>query len=157
VSAAQVPLPIFPPFLHKYPCNLWFHPQNAFESTARNNTSYTCVHDVQLETNSNRHVVSFLDLPDLAALAQVSPLLARLSSDPALHRIRILVVAPSRVSHSLFGQSPQGVPLRPTVGDLVLRGVMRGLGISRRWRAGAYFYSHHVRRPAPIIIHASCR
>ncbi|OCH86095.1 hypothetical protein OBBRIDRAFT_738621 [Obba rivulosa] len=88
------------------------------------------------------HIFSYLDLPDLANLAQVHPGLARLTDDPVLHRARILVVAPSRVSHSLFGMSSSGIPLRPTVPDLVQRGIMRGLGIERRWRAGSYFYSH---------------
>jgi len=89
------------------------------------------------------HIFSYLDLPDLACLSQISPYLGRLASDPALHRIRILVVAPSRVSHSLFAIGPQGVALRPTVGDLVHRGVMRGPGIERKWRMGLYFYSTH--------------
>jgi hypothetical protein len=87
---------------------------------------------------------SFLDLPDLASLSEISPALSKLALDPALHRTRILVVAPSRVSHSLFAQSPLGVAMRPTIGDLVHRGVMRGLGIERRWRTGVYFYSSHV-------------
>jgi len=87
------------------------------------------------------HIFSYLDLPDLACLAQLSPHLARLASDPALHRVRLLVVTPSRVSHSLFALGPQGVALRPTVGDLVHRGVMRGPGIERKWRMGLYFYS----------------
>jgi len=90
------------------------------------------------------NLVTFLDIPDLAALSQLSPVLAVLASDPALHRTRILVVAPSRVSHSLFGRSLHGVALRPTIRDLVDRGVMRGLGIVRRWRMGLYFYSPHV-------------
>jgi hypothetical protein len=96
-------------------------------------------------SDSSHYLVSFLDLPDLAALSHVSPSLAKLCSDPVLHRFRLLVVAPSRLSHSLFGQSPQGLALRPTVSDLVNRGVLRGLGIVRRWRAGSYFYSPHVR------------
>ncbi|KAH9982792.1 hypothetical protein BGW80DRAFT_1161843, partial [Lactifluus volemus] len=41
--------------------------------------------------------------------------------------------SPSRVSHSLFGIGPEGSPLRPTISDLVKRGVMKG---ERRWRAG---------------------
>jgi len=87
------------------------------------------------------HIFSYLDLPDLACLARLSPYLGRLASDPALHRIRILVVAPSRISHSLFALGPQGVAFRPTVGDLVRRGVMRGPGIERKWRMGLYLYS----------------
>jgi len=89
------------------------------------------------------YIFSYLDLPDLACLSRLSPYLGRLASDPALHRIRILVVAPSRVSHSLFGLGPQGLAFRPTVGDLVHRGVMRGPGIERKWRMGLYFYSTH--------------
>ncbi|KAH0591068.1 hypothetical protein H2248_001174 [Termitomyces sp. 'cryptogamus'] len=87
------------------------------------------------------YIFSFLDLPDLATLAQVSPVLASLASDPVLHRTRVKVIAPSRVKHALYGTGPQGVAFRPTVGDLVHRGVMRGLALERRWRMGAYFYS----------------
>jgi hypothetical protein len=91
------------------------------------------------------HVFSYLDLPDLAVLSQLSPVLARLASDPALHNNRLRVVSPARVKHDLFGVSPRGDALRPSVGDLVHRGVMRGLAIERRWRAGTYFHSHLVR------------
>ncbi|KZT08726.1 uncharacterized protein LAESUDRAFT_723642 [Laetiporus sulphureus 93-53] len=90
------------------------------------------------------HILSFLDIPDLSILAQVSPELAHYVEDPVLHRLRLHVVAPSRLSHSLFGQSPSGMPLRPTVADLVRRNIMRGLGIERRWRAGMYFHSQHM-------------
>ncbi|EIW64170.1 uncharacterized protein TRAVEDRAFT_61880 [Trametes versicolor FP-101664 SS1] len=89
-------------------------------------------------------ILSYLDLPDLTCLAQAYPELAQLAEDPLLHRKRLLVVAPSRVSHSLFGQSTAGVPLRPTVSDLVHRGILRGMGIERRWRAGLYFSSPHM-------------
>jgi hypothetical protein len=89
-------------------------------------------------------VVSYLDLPDLACCLRVCHLLRVLAVDPVLHHYRIRVVAPSRVAHSLFGQSPP----RPTVGELVARGVMRGLGIERRWRAGLYFYTSLVSRPS---------
>lgn len=88
--------------------------------------------------------VSFLDLPDLASLATLSDELKRLTCDPILHRYRLLVVAPSRVQHSLFGQGPLGATYRPTVGELVQRNVMRGLGIERRWRNGIYIYSQPV-------------
>ncbi|KAJ6609374.1 hypothetical protein B0H10DRAFT_2064601 [Mycena sp. CBHHK59/15] len=88
------------------------------------------------------HIFSFLDLPDLAVLSRLSSVLARLASDPALHNNRLRVVFPARVQHDLFAQSPRGDVLRPSVADLVHRGVMRGLAIERRWRAGAYFYSH---------------
>ncbi|KAL0951589.1 hypothetical protein HGRIS_008270 [Hohenbuehelia grisea] len=87
------------------------------------------------------HIFSFLDLPDLEIVVQLAPLLRKLADDPALHKNRIRVIAPSRISHSLFGQA-KGVALRPTVADLVHRGVMRGLGIERRWRMGIYLYSH---------------
>ncbi|KIJ66245.1 hypothetical protein HYDPIDRAFT_109239 [Hydnomerulius pinastri MD-312] len=89
------------------------------------------------------HILSFLDIPDLASLSHVSVNLALLAADPVLQRMRLLVVAPSRVDHSLFGKSPEGILLRPTVPELVHRGVMRGIQIERRWRAGAYFYSPH--------------
>ncbi|KIK70666.1 hypothetical protein GYMLUDRAFT_149099 [Collybiopsis luxurians FD-317 M1] len=88
------------------------------------------------------HILSYLDLPELASLAQVSPFLAALTSDPALHKNRLRVVAPSRVQHSLFGQGPQGTAFRPTIAELVHRGVMRGLSIERHWREGTYFHSH---------------
>lgn len=82
-------------------------------------------------------------MPDLAQLSTVSPLFRKLASDKALHRLRVLVVAPSRIRHFLFAQ---GGNLRPTVGDLVQRGVMRGLGLERRWRDGLYFYSPQVNK-----------
>lgn len=88
--------------------------------------------------------VSFLDIPDLAALSRVSKALALLTADPVLHRTRLRVVAPSRVQHSLFGRSPEGILLRPTISELVHRGVMRGLQIERRLRTGAYLYSPHA-------------
>ncbi|KAI0334080.1 hypothetical protein GY45DRAFT_1318952 [Cubamyces sp. BRFM 1775] len=90
------------------------------------------------------YILSFLDLPDLKCLAQAYPALAPLVEDPVLHRERLRIVAPSRVSHSLFGQSASGVPLRPTVPELVHRGIIRGLGVERRWRAGLYFCSSHM-------------
>ncbi|KAJ6502662.1 hypothetical protein DFH09DRAFT_1335808 [Mycena vulgaris] len=88
------------------------------------------------------HILSYLDLPDLAVLSSLSPVLARLAADPALHKNRLRVISPARLQHNLFGLSPRGEILRPSVGDLVHRGVMRGLAIERRWRAGNYFYSH---------------
>ncbi|KAI0778963.1 hypothetical protein BD413DRAFT_513124 [Trametes elegans] len=87
------------------------------------------------------YILSFLDLPDLTCLARAYPELSQLVEDPLLHRERLRVVAPSRVSHSLFGRSPSGVPLRPTVPDLVHRGIMRGMGVERRYRAGMYFHT----------------
>ncbi|KAI6135558.1 hypothetical protein F5141DRAFT_995598 [Pisolithus sp. B1] len=89
------------------------------------------------------HIFSFLDLPDLAALARAIRQLASLAADPVLHSTRLRVITPSRVDHSLFGRSPQGIFLRPTVQELVQRGVMRGLHIERRWRMGGYLYSPH--------------
>ncbi|KAF8215852.1 hypothetical protein K438DRAFT_1560547 [Mycena galopus ATCC 62051] len=88
------------------------------------------------------HVFSFLDLPDLAILSKLSPVLAQLAADPALNNNRLRVTSPARVQHNLFGVDPRGHVLRPSVGDLCQRGVIRGLAIERRWRAGAYFYSH---------------
>jgi len=87
------------------------------------------------------HILSFLDLPDLAVLAQAVPTLMHLTTDPVLHTYRLRIVSPSRVNHKLFGMSPQGHALRPTLVDLVHRGVIKGLGIERRWRMGGYFYS----------------
>ncbi|CAA7264863.1 unnamed protein product [Cyclocybe aegerita] len=87
------------------------------------------------------HILSYLDYPDLAVLAGLVPSLVPLTSDPVLHKYRLKIVSPSRVNHDLFGRSPAGHAFRPTIGDLVQRGVIRGLGIERRWRMGAYFYS----------------
>jgi len=87
------------------------------------------------------YILSFLDIPELSILASTCHYLASLADDPILQRTRLLVIAPSRVSHSLFGIGPEGSPLRPTVSDLVRRGVMKGLDIERRWRAGLYLYS----------------
>ena len=70
-----------------------------------------------------------------------------LTTDPVLHTYRLRIVSPSRVNHKLFGLSPQGHTLRPTLVDLVHRGVIKGLGIERRWRMGGYFYSLNVRLP----------
>jgi hypothetical protein len=110
---------------------------------------YICEPYFYFELNKTELVlsstVSFLDLPDLASLAQLSHRLERLSLDPALHRNRIRITAPSRVQHSLFGQGPLGVAFRPTVADLVQRNVIRGLSIERRWRNGFYLYSQPVR------------
>ncbi|KAH7916462.1 hypothetical protein BJ138DRAFT_1139794 [Hygrophoropsis aurantiaca] len=92
------------------------------------------------------HILSFLDIPDLASLSEISEFLAILAADPLLHQTRLRVIAPSRVAHSLFGKSPGGIPIRPTVGELIHRGVMRGLQIERRWRTGTYFHSPHAVR-----------
>ena len=83
--------------------------------------------------------MSYLDLPELDALARVSTTLAVLTQDPVLHHMRLSIVAPSRVQHALFGT------LRPTVADLVHWGVMRGLGLERRWRMGLYLHSPQVK------------
>ncbi|KAF5313253.1 hypothetical protein D9619_002569 [Psilocybe cf. subviscida] len=87
------------------------------------------------------HIFSYLDLPDLALLARLSPALAPLTADPVLHLHRLRIVSPSRVSHGLFARGPHGQLLRPSVGDLVQRGVLRGLGIERAWRIGGYWGS----------------
>ncbi|KAF7303189.1 hypothetical protein MKEN_01282600 [Mycena kentingensis (nom. inval.)] len=84
------------------------------------------------------HILSFLDIPDLDLVSKLHPLLARLAADRALHNNRLRVVYPARVSHGLFAQPT----LRPTVGELVQRGILRGLAIERRWRTGNYWNSH---------------
>ena len=93
--------------------------------------------------------MSYLDLPDLDSLSRISTSLGDLTKDPLLHKCRILIVAPSRVKHSLFGH---GGALRPTIPDLVHWGVLRGLGIERRWRMGTYFNSREVRDPVYYLI-----
>jgi hypothetical protein len=98
----------------------------------------------QIDQQTSTLLVSYLDLPDLTSLSQVSPYLAALASDPLLHQNRLRIIAPSRIQHSLFGQGPQGIALRPTIIDLVHRGVFKGLGIERRWRDGVYLYSQRV-------------
>ena len=97
--------------------------------------------------------VSFLDLPDLASLAEAYPALVPLVNDPILNHERLWIVAPSRVSHSLFGTSSAGLPFRPTFPDLVHRGIIRGLGIERRWRDGLYVSSSLVRVVLRILSH----
>lgn len=92
-------------------------------------------------------LVSFLDLPDLAALSKLDSYLALLVADPVLHLTRLRVVAPSRIDHSLFARSPQGTLLRPTIIDLAHRNVIRGHNIERRLRMGFYIYAPHVRTP----------
>ncbi|PIL31350.1 hypothetical protein GSI_06048 [Ganoderma sinense ZZ0214-1] len=87
------------------------------------------------------HILSFLDIPDLSSLAKVFPQLSPLVEDPVLNHERLWVVAPSRVSHSLFGTDDAGLPMRPSVPELVHRNIIRGLGIERRWRDGMYFGS----------------
>ncbi|KAL1740446.1 hypothetical protein HDZ31DRAFT_47487 [Schizophyllum fasciatum] len=98
------------------------------------------------------YIFSFLDIPDLATVARLSPLYAALAADPLLHRYRLLVVAPSRVGHSLFGEGPTGGTLRPTVPELVNRGVLRGLHIERRWRMGLYIGSQSSVRQYEISL-----
>ncbi|TRM66050.1 hypothetical protein BD626DRAFT_566685 [Schizophyllum amplum] len=87
------------------------------------------------------YMFAFLDIPDLETMTRVSPFCATLASDPLLRRYRLLVIAPARVGHSLFAQGPTGVMLRPTVPDLINRGVLRGLHVERRWRLGHYIGS----------------
>jgi hypothetical protein len=84
--------------------------------------------------------VSYLDIPEIRILTHVAFSIRILASDPILHRHRILIVAPSRVSHALFGTSPP----RSTVPQLVQRNILKGMGLERRWRLGHYLYSHHV-------------
>ena len=105
-----------------------------------------CVQNSQCfwELTSVSLTVSYLDIPDLTSLSRASPQLAPLTSDPILHKDRLRLTAPSRVAHSLFGTSPNGILLRPNVGELLQRGVMKGLGLERRWRTGGYFYSPRV-------------
>lgn len=100
---------------------------------------------VQSVETHTKLLVSFLDLPDLSSLARVYPELAPLVDDPVLNHERLWVVGPSRVCHSLFGTSTEGLPLRPSIPELVHRNIMRGLGIERRWRDGMYFGSSTVR------------
>jgi len=102
-----------------------------------------CDHNVS-ENLLTYPLVSYLDIPDLTSLSRASPQLAILTSDPILHSNRLRLTAPSRVAHSLFGTSPNGILFRPSVGELLQRGVMKGLGIERRWRTGGYFYSPRV-------------
>lgn len=94
--------------------------------------------------------MSFLDLPDLATLSKLHEYLALLAADPVLHLIRLRVVAPSRVGHSLFARSPDGTLLRPTITDLVHRYVIRGHNMERRLRMGLYIYTEHVRMRSVI-------
>ncbi|KIJ53483.1 hypothetical protein M422DRAFT_154965 [Sphaerobolus stellatus SS14] len=84
------------------------------------------------------YIFTFLDLPDLTQLSLISKTFANIASDPALHRLRLLVVAPSRIDHFLC---TIGGELRVPVGELINRGLMRGLQIERRWRHGLYLYS----------------
>ena len=100
-------------------------------------------------TNASFAIVSYLDIPDLTSLSRASPQLAVLTADPILHRDRLRFTARSRLAHSLFGMSPGGILLRPSVGELLQRGVMKGFGIERRWRTGGYFYSPRVRVGLP--------
>ena len=96
-------------------------------------------------TTYRKRTVSYLDLPDLWQLSSLnSPFLNSLTADPVLHFQRRWLVSPSRVNHSLFGKSKEGHSLRPSVVDLVRRGVMKGLGIERRRRMGMYIYSLDV-------------
>ncbi|KAE9398487.1 hypothetical protein BT96DRAFT_882966 [Gymnopus androsaceus JB14] len=106
-------------------------------------TSFFLLFLNEMPTDIILHIFSYLDLPDLASLAQASPFLAALASDPALNKNRLRIVAPCRIQHSLFGQGPQGIAFRPTIAELVHRGVIRGLSIERRWREGIHFLHSH--------------
>lgn len=88
--------------------------------------------------------VSYLDLPELDTLARLSAILFLLTQEPALHRVRLRVVAPSRISHALFGADSGGAFLRPSIPELVHRRVLKGLGLERRWRMGQYWNSREV-------------
>ncbi|KAH9968650.1 hypothetical protein BC827DRAFT_1121126 [Russula dissimulans] len=90
----------------------------------------------------------YADVSPLRTLASTCHYLASLFADSILQRTRLLVVAPSRLSHSLFGIGPEGSPLRPTVSDLIRRGVMKGFNIEQHWRAGLYLYSALARIPS---------
>ncbi|KAF7307151.1 Stearoyl-CoA desaturase [Mycena indigotica] len=92
------------------------------------------------------YIFLFLDLPELDMLSKLDPILAQLARDKALHNVRLRVVFPARVEHDLFAIS------RPTIPDLVHRGVMRGLSIERRFRAGLYFYSQSSVRQYEVSI-----
>ncbi|PFH52226.1 hypothetical protein AMATHDRAFT_140574 [Amanita thiersii Skay4041] len=87
------------------------------------------------------HIFSYLDLPDLVSIARALPVLNSLTGDPILHAQRLNIVAPARLKHFLFSTNIHGVPLRPTIGDLVHRGVIRGLNVEHRWRMGEYIYT----------------
>ncbi|CAE6446555.1 unnamed protein product [Rhizoctonia solani] len=80
-------------------------------------------------------ILWYLDLPDIDSIGRTCRILRRLTKDPALQRVRLLVFTPERVSRSLFSAN------RPTVLDLVHWNILRGLGIERKWRAGQYLYS----------------
>ncbi|KAF4612265.1 hypothetical protein D9613_004272 [Agrocybe pediades] len=89
-------------------------------------------------------ILLHIHIPDLDVVAQAAPSLVPLTTDPVMHTHRLKIVYPSRVEHALFARGPVGDYLRPTVGDLVHRGVMKGLAIERQWRMGAYFYSRNA-------------
>jgi hypothetical protein len=95
--------------------------------------------------------VSYLEISDLQRLAVAIPCLTVLAADRLLHRHRIMVVAPSRVAHDLFGSSPP----RSTVPQLVQRNILKGISMERRWRLGLYLYSQLV-RSIPLICIDSC-
>ncbi|OJA10302.1 hypothetical protein AZE42_05547 [Rhizopogon vesiculosus] len=90
-----------------------------------------------------QEILLYIHLPDLAALSKLNLYLALLVADPVLHLTRLRVVAPSRVDHSLFARSPQGILLRPTIIDLAHRNVIRGHNIERKLRMGFYIYTPH--------------
>ena len=114
----------------------------------RPKSSFTSVSPPRFTTKMTTYgfrTVSYLDLPDLWKLSSLnSPFLSSLTADPVLHFQRRWLVSPSRVNHGLFGKSKEGHLLRPSVVDLVRRGVMKGLGIERRRRMGMYIYTLDV-------------
>ena len=138
-ASDPVPFQVTPGSVQKSDWNLLTIPP---EITLRIRAFQT--HDVPDSSLNIRLKVAYLDIPDLASLSRASPQLAPLTSDPILHRDRLRFTAPSRVAHSLFGTSADGSFLRPNVGELLQRGIMRGFGIERQWRSGGYFYSQRV-------------
>lgn len=83
------------------------------------------------------YILTFLDIPDLNNLSAISPVLREVASDAGLHRLRVHVTTPSRINHSLFSDDN----IRPTIPDLIQRGVMSGVSLHARWRFGLYLYS----------------
>ena len=127
-------------WLETLPPEVTLHIRTSSPHTAKRKA--TSAHrDIATHSHRPSLAVSYLDLPELDALSRLSPTLRLLTQDPILHRRRITIIAPSRVQHALFAY---GGALRPTVPDLVVRNVLRGLGIERRYRMGVYFNTREV-------------
>jgi len=88
--------------------------------------------------------VDYLDLPELNNMHRVAPILGQLSGDSVLHHTRLYVTNPSRIDHGLFGAGKPGFLLRPTIGELVQRHIVRGLGLERRLRLGLPLFDLRV-------------